>query len=248
MTTKHLFAALSILYVFASCNKNNSSESSGNTTKLKLYIEDVQASGYHETDSFAVNYDNNNRITSMVSPNGKFVYTYSDKSFTLDLYNNNQLSIHEILYLNNIPYVDSTFQVNDTNDSTTEKYTYNGKLLTRVTTYDYSKSGTTVFSRSDYTYDNDGNLIKDIETDGSGTVNTISTYTYTNHRLNMPIDPIYYPLQSKYFPATQKQTDGAGNVIANVTYSYLFDSSGRITKETDMLDNGEVATKTYIYN
>jgi hypothetical protein len=194
-----------------------------------------------------VTYDNNNRITGLTSPNLKFVYTYLDKSFTLDLYENNRLSIHENLYLNNIPYLDSTFQFNDTNDSTTEKYVYNGKLLMHKTTYTYSKKATTVDFRNDYTYDNSGNLTRDVETDGQGNINTISSYTYSTTPINVTVNPVYFAPQSKYFPATLKETDGSGNTIANITYSYLFDNSNRLSKETDMADNGEVAIKTYIY-
>jgi hypothetical protein len=247
MTTRHLLAALSALTILASCKKNNSTDPSSSTSKLKTYIEDVQSPYYHYTDTFAVTYDNNNRITSVASPDLKFQYTYSDKSFTLDLYQNNMLSIHEILYLNNIPYLDSTFQFNSTNDSTTEKYAYNGKLLTRKTTYTYSKRATNVEFREDYTYDNNGNLIKDVETDSQGNLNATSSYTYTNNPLNVTINPVYFAPQSKYFPATQKQTDGAGNTIATITYTYLFDNSGRVTKETDVASNGGSVIKTYIY-
>ena len=249
MTTRHLLAALSALTILASCKKNNSTEPSGNTQKLKTYIEDVWTTSYHVTDTFSVTYDNNNRITSLASPEMRFVYTYSDKSFTLDLiYGTNQVSIHENFYLNNIPYLDSTFQYNATNDSTTEKYVYNGKLLTRKTTYTYSKNGTTVDFRNDYTYDNNGNLIKDVETDGQGNINTTATYTYTTTPLNVSVNPVYYPIQSKYFPATQKQTDGTGTPIVTITYSYRFDTSGRVSKETETADAGEVAIKTYLYN
>ena len=247
MPIKHLVAGLFVLCLFASCKKSGGSSSSGNSNKLKTYIEDLQTGSSHITDSFAVTYDNNNRIISVTSPNLGFVYTYSDKSFTLDLYENSQLSIHEIAYLNSIPYVDSTFQFDNTNDTTTEGYVYTGKQLTHETTYSYSNGVATIDTRDDYTYDNSGNVIKDVQSDGQGNINTISTYTYTNKPLDVTINPIYFAPGSKYLPATQQQTDGSGNPIATVTYSYAFDSSGRLTKETDSLGNGEVATKTYIY-
>jgi hypothetical protein len=248
MTIRHLLTPLSVLLIFTSCSKNTSTDLTGNSIRLKTYIEDVQIPfAGHLTDTFAVSYDNNNRITGMVSPNLKFAYAYSDKSFTLDLYENGQPSIHENFFLNNIPYLDSTFQFNNTNDSSTEKYVYNGKLLVHKTTYSYSQMATTVEFTNGYTYDDNGNLIKDIETDGQGNINTISTYTYTTIPINITVNPVYFPPQSKYFPATLKETDGSGNIIANVTYSYLFDNFNRLSKETDMADNGEVAVKTYIY-
>jgi hypothetical protein len=247
MTIKHLFAGLLVLCLFASCKKSGGSNSSSNTSKLKTYIENLQTGSSHVTDTFAVTYDNDNRIVSVKAPNLGFVYTYSDKSFTLDLYENNQLSIHEIFWLNSVPYVDSTFQYDNTSDTTTEGYIYTGNLLTRETTYSYSNGVATIDTRDDYTYDNNGNGIKDVQTDGQGNINTISTFTYTTKPVSVTISPIYVDPGSKYLPATQHQTDGSGNPIASVTYSYEFDSSGRLTKETDSLDNGDVASKTYIY-
>jgi hypothetical protein len=248
MLIKHLSASLFVLCLFASCKKSGGSNSSGSSNKLKTYIEDARNGSSHITDSFAVAYDNNNRIISVASPNLKFVYTYSDKSFTLDLYENSQLSIHEIAYLNSIPFVDSTFQFDNTSDTTTEGYVYTGNELTRKITYSYSSFGTTIDTRDDYTYDNNGNVIKDVQTDGQGNINTTSTYTYTTKPLDVTISPIYFAPGSKYLPATQQQTDGTGNPIATITYSYTFDSSGRLTKETDTVDDGEVDTKTYIYD
>jgi hypothetical protein len=247
MPIKHLFAGLFLLCLFASCKKNSGSNSSGKSSKLKTYIEYVQAGSSIVTDTFAVAYDNDNRIISVTAPNLGFVYTYSDKSFTLDLYENSQLSIHEIAWLNSVPYVDSTFQYDNTSDTTTEGYIYTGNQLTRETTYSYSNGVATIDTRDDYTYDNNGNGIKDVQTDGQGNVLTISTFTYTNKPLSVTISPIYFAPGSKYLPATQQQTDGTGNPIASVTYSYVFDSSGRLTKETDTINNGEVASKTYIY-
>jgi len=247
MPIKHLFAGLFVLCLFAACKKSGGSNSSGNSSKLKTYIEYVQTGSSIITDTFAVAYDNNNRIISVTAPNLGFVYTYSDKSFTLDLYENSQLSIHEIAWLNSIPYVDSTFQFDNTSDTTTEGYIYTGNQLTRETTYSYSNGVATIDTRDDYTYDNSGNGIKDVQSDGQGNILTISTFTYTNKPLSVTISPIYFAPGSKYLPATQQQTDGTGNPIASVTYSYVFDSSGRLTKETDTINNGEVASKTYIY-
>jgi len=246
MIVKRLIIPLSVLFILASCKKGNSS-ASGNAGKLKTYIEDVQTTYTHETDTFAVTYDNDDRIISLASPILKFQYTYHATSFTLDLYENNRLSIHEISYLNSIPLVDSTFQFNDTNDSTTEKYAYSGNLLTRKTAYSYSTGNITVDTRDDYTYDNNGNMVQDVQTDGQANVNAITTYTYTTIPLSVTVNPIYFPQQSKYFPATEKQMDGNGSVIAAITYTYMFDSGGRVVKETDTIEGVGTAIKTYIY-
>lgn len=247
MLTRNLPLALIALCLVYSCKKNNGADSAGNSDKLKMYIEDVKTPGSHQVDSFTVSYDANNRITGLTSPALTFTYGYTTTGFTLDLYNFGQLSIHEIAYINSSSYVDSTFQYNDTNDTTTEGFTYSGDLLTRMITYNYSTAGTSVFSEDDYTYDNNGNETKDVNSDGSGNINMVSGFTYTTHPLKVRINPTYYPLFSKYLPATQTVTDGTGSAIATITYTYVFDAAGRLSKETDSADIGEVGIKTYIY-
>ena len=247
MPVKQLLILALATFVLFSCKKSNGTNSSGSSTKLKMYIESIEIAGSQQTDTFNVAYDNSNRITSLASPNLRFEYTYSDKSFTLDLFENNALSIHEIAYINSASYVDSTFQFNDTNDTTTEGYAYSGSQLVHLVTYSYSSSGSEIETIDDYTYDNNGNMIKDMQTDGSGNVNQISTLTYTNKPLKVTINPTYFAPASKYLPATEKVTDGGGNALGTVTFAYTFDGSGRLTKETDTEDNGAVATKTYVY-
>jgi hypothetical protein len=242
-------AILFTLFSLSACKKSNTNSTPNNPNKLKLYIEDGTNSPLNIIDTFTVSYDAENRITALTSPNLGSVYTYnSNKSFTLDLYNNSVLSIHEILFLNSQSLVDSTFQYDDTNDTTTEKYIYNGKLLTRLTDYIYSASGSQIDTQDDYAYDNNGNRITDTQSDGFGGVNTISTFTYTNKILNFALQPIYYPTTSMNLPASQTQTDGSGNILAAVTYAFNFDSSGRVVKEKDTdTINGYTYVKTYVY-
>src|ERR1700744_2014184 len=93
-----LIFALAPFFLFF-FKKNKGPNSGGSSTKLKLYIESLAYLGQQQTDSFTVAYDNSNRITSLASPDLRFAYTYADKSFTLDLYENGALSIHEIAYI-----------------------------------------------------------------------------------------------------------------------------------------------------
>lgn len=248
MKWKKLLVPALLLATLSSCKKDNSTSTTGSANKLKLYIEDATNTSYNEIDSFNLTYDGQNRITSLYSSKLKTVYAYpSSNTFTLDLYTYGVLDIHEIAFINSSSLVDSTFQYDNTNDTTTEGYVYSGKLLMRKSTYDYSaSSGAQINTQDDYTYDNNGNPIKDIQSDGYGNVYTISTFTYTDKLLNYSIGPTYIP-QSKNLPATQAQTDGLGNPIANLTYTYVFDSSNRVVKETDALDNGESVVKTYVY-
>jgi hypothetical protein len=237
-----------LLVLSSSCKKDNSNSSASNSNRLKLYIEDATNTSYDAIDSFSFTYDGQNRITSLYSTNIKTVYAYpTSNTFTLDLYTYGVFNIHEIAYINGSSLVDSTFQYDNTNDTTTEGYIYSSRLLMRKSTYDYSAvTGAQISTQDDYTYDNNGNPIKDIQSDGYGNVNTVSTFTYTNQLLNYSIGPTYIP-QSKNLPATQVQTDGLGNHIATVAYTYVFDSSNRVIKETDAVDNGESVVKTYVY-
>jgi hypothetical protein len=247
MPIKHLtFFALAV-FVLISCKKNSGTNASGTANKLKTYIETDQVNGTTQSDTFAVSYDNDNRITGLVSPNLKEIYAYQSKSYTLDLYVSGALSIHENFYINGSSLVDSTLQYNNTNDTTTEGYVYNGTVLTTLFTYNYINNIASIDSRDDYTYDNSGNVLKDVQSDGYGNVNLIYAYTYTTYPLNARINPTYYPLQAKFLPATLKLTDGFGNSQGSITYTYVFDSSNRLTKETDTDNAGNVSTKTYIY-
>jgi len=90
-------------------------------------------------------------------------------------------------------------------------------------------------------------LLKDIESDGYGTINQVTTYTYTTYPLNLPVNPTYQPLQPKYLPATETITDGSGSHLGTITYTYSFDGSGRLIKETDTADTGDIAVKIYVY-
>jgi hypothetical protein len=247
MPIKHLtFFALAV-FILVSCKKNSGTNAAGNSNKLKTYIETDQIGGTTQSDTFAVTYDNDNRLTSLVSPNLKDIYNYQSNSYTLDLYVNSVVNVHENFYLNGSSLVDSTMQYNNTNDTTTEGYTYNGAILTTLISYNYINNIASIDSRDDYTYDNSGNMLKDVQSDGYGDVSLVYTYTYTTNPITARINPTYYPLQAKYLPATLTLTDGSGNPQGIITYTYVFDSSNRLTKETDTGNNGDVSTKTYIY-
>ncbi len=248
MKWKALFVPAIVLVLISSCKKDNSNSSASNGNRLKLYIEDATNTSFNSIDSFNFTYDGQNRITSIYSANLKTMYAYpTSNSFTLDLYTYGVFNIHETAYINNSLLVDSTFQYNNTNDTTTEGYIYSGRLLMRKSSYTYTQAtGAQIDTQDDYTYDNNGNPVKDIQSDGNGNVNTVSTFTYTNQLLNYSIGPTYIP-KSKNLPATQVQADGLGNHLATVTYTYVFDSSNRVIKETDAVDNGESVVKTYVY-
>lgn len=247
MPIKHLTLIAMVVCLLASCKKNSGTNAAGNSDKLKMYIENDHTIGGNLLDTLVVSYDNDNRIISLASPILTFDYAYQSKTFTLDQYQNGQLMIHELYYIGSNNVVDSTFQYDNTNDTTTEGYYFNGSQLTSLITYSYSSYGTTIDMRDDYTYDNNGNLLKDVNSDGYGNVNMVYAFTYTTNPVNVRISPTYEPVQSKYLPATQTLTDGSGNSQGTIAYAYVFDGSGRLTKETDTGSNGDVSVKTYVY-
>jgi YD repeat-containing protein len=247
MSLQKLTAFACALLILASCKKHGA-DASGNSNKLKWYIENYTSGTNHLVDSFSVSYDNSDRITGLSSALLKLVYGYANsKTNTFDIYEYGQPSLHENAFVNGNALVDSSIQYDYTGDTTTQKYVYNGTLLTRDITYDYSHYGSSISSVDDYTYDNNANMIKDVTSDGYGTIQTISTFTYTTHPVNVTINPAFFPQQSKFLPDTQKQTDGGGNLIATVSYTYTFDGAGRLTKETDVASDGEIVVKTYVY-
>jgi hypothetical protein len=250
MKSKPLIIVAAALFLFTACKKSNSNNGTviDSKYKLKTYIEDGTQSSLGIVDSFAVTYDANNRITGLTSLPVSTLYTYSSNSFTVDVLENGQPSIHEIDYLNSSSLVDSSFQYNNTNDSTTEKYIYNGSQLVTQKEYSYSKvTGSQIEGQDDYTYDNNGNIIKDVNSDGMGNIYTVSTVTYTTTPITVNLGPVYLPVNAKYLQASKTVKDAFGNIQETATFTYTFDSSGRVTQETDTISDGEVFIKKYIY-
>ena len=248
-----IIAAFSICFLI-SCQKEYKPDGANipvtpPSNKLRTYIEDASQTSSHSIDTFNVTYDNTNRITGLVSSQGSFLYSYlSNSTAGLDIYSGGALIIHEEAFLNGLSLLDSTIQFNNTNDTTTEKYFYTGTMLTKQVTYDYSTvSGTSIFSTDTYTYDSNGNAIKDVETDGAGNVQTTLNYTYSTYLNNVSISPAFIPFKYKYLPATATELDESGTVEDVVTYTYEFDSNNRLIKETDAAQSGDVVVKKYIY-
>jgi hypothetical protein len=226
-----------------SCKKETSSPNSPTSfSKVKTYTEDVTSGGTHSVITFDVSYDGSNRPVSFISessPGDKLVFQYKSGSFTSDVYNSNTISIHEILFLNSNSLVDSTFQYNDTNDSSTEKYIYNSaKELVTLKEYDYSLvTGTQLFNTTNYTYNN-GNQIS--ATDDF----SVTTYEYTT-LVNGLVFGIPYLTFNKNLVKTTTVTSGGSTTILNHTYT--FDGSSRLSTEKIVDDNGDIVLKTYTY-
>jgi hypothetical protein len=231
-----------------SCQKSisdfSTSSATGNSL-VKTYTEDVVSTiSGHSVTTFNLSYDASNRLTSMVSansPGDKFIYTYgSGNSLTLDIYNAAVLEIHETSYLNSNGLADSTFQYNNTGDTSTEKYLYNAaKQQTQLKEYTYTKLGGSVpYNTHIYTFDNAGKVVKDVDN------TTVSTFQYGSqlNTLNMGVP---YLTVGKYLPVSSTYNDGASNI--NFTFNYTFDSNNRRTSDKITVSTGDIITKTYTY-
>lgn len=247
MRILNLLSVIFIAFVFNSCQKeiSNPDTVTPPSNKLKTYTEDVTFLSGHNVITFNVAYDANDRIislTSAASAGDRFEYQYTNGGYTQDLYNSNQLSIHKVFYLNSNSLVDSAFEYNDTNDSSTEKYLYNSsRQLTAVKIYDYSlATGSVLYDTQNLTYDNNGNIIK--STDNSSVI----TYDYyTNLVSNLPaLVPYYYQANKNLVKTT---VGDIGGDIVTFSHTYTFDTSNRLSTETATGDNGEMAIKTYTY-
>ncbi len=150
------------------------------------------------------------------------------------------LSIHEVFFLNSNSLVDSTFQYNDTFDSTTEKYIYNNaKQLVTLKEYDYSLlTGGVLSNTTNYKYDGNGNQISAMD-DYSATY-----YDYTALANTLVIGAPYFPT-NKNLVKTSTYSFGVTTIILNHTYT--FDGNNRLSSEKITDGAAYTLIKTYTY-
>jgi YD repeat-containing protein len=241
-----LLAVFIAIFIFQACKKNNDTPANS-TSYPKTYTEDVRITGYNSLTTYNLSHDGNGRLTSMTAiPEPaivKFIYNYtSANTLTMDLYNSNVLSIREFLWLNTFSMLDSTYQYNDTNDSSTEKYIYNSdKQLVQVKNYNYYFSGAVLNNTTDYTYDNSGNPV--LESNSQGT-STSYTY-YTDLPNTFSLGKEFFPAP-KYFIKTASSSSGGTPVTA--THYYSFDGSNRLVKDSAVTTGVDaIVIKSYTY-
>lgn len=237
--------------IITSCQKEPSVElpPATITDKVKTYTEDLTSpSTGHSVATFNLEYDANNRITAMVStsdPGFKFIYSYpSDNIVYSDLYAGGILGIHNESYMVN-NHIDSSFEYNDSGDSTTQKYIYNssGDYI-KLYEYDYSKlTGAVLDNTTVYTYDGKGNQLTAEDSYGEGEL-----YTYYDDKVYAQplIGPSVIPNVKRNLIKTYSTTSG-GITQETATLTYTFDDKNRISTEKWVTDGGYVLIKTYTY-
>jgi hypothetical protein len=120
------FLAISSVILFSSCQKDAGADSPTSTDRVKSYTEDITSGSIgNSVTTYNLTYDGSNRITSLISASNsgdKFLFTYnSAATFSMEIFNSNIRVIHEDFFLNSNSYPDSTYQYNNTGDTSTEK-------------------------------------------------------------------------------------------------------------------------------
>lgn len=249
INTRTLLAFCTLISL-ASCQKDKPATATADTIKVKTYTESIATPGSATiVATYNLGYDANNRITSVTQvevPGNKFLFSYSsDTKYSMDLYNTGSISIHEDFFLNAKGLADSTFQYNDTEDTTTEKYLYNSNnQLMTLKEYTYSKTyGSDLDNVTTYSYDAEGNVVKTTDTD-----NQIETFEYYPDLVYaMPFfNPAFQSPKKANLVKTHKVTSN-GFLVGSTVSTYTFDSDKRISTITQTLDDGTVATQTFTY-
>jgi hypothetical protein len=246
MNIAKILFAIFIPLAFTSCQKDifNNIPSPPTSYKVKTYTEDVTIGSTHSVVTYNLSYDANGKLISVIStsnPGDKFVFQYSNSSYSMDLYSSNILSIHEEFYLNSNSFVDSTFQYNDTHDSTTEKYLFNGSnqlIILKIYVYSIA-TGSVLSNTENYEYDGYGNVIKITDN------NSVTTNDYYTNLVNN-ID-IFNPLFVAGKNLIKTTTSDLGGTTVIINHTYTFDSSNRLITDKAVADSGEILIKSYTY-
>jgi hypothetical protein len=238
--------------VFISCQKDIVIDDlpGAASVKLKTYIEDARNTPYNAIDTFNVAYDATDRILALISNStgAKFLFEYYTGSYALEIKNYDHVIIRDVSYINSAGLVDSTVQVNDTDDSSTSKLIYNAsKQVIEERTYTYSALGGPVLEGINYyTYDNNGNAITYTEKDESGQTISVTSYTYNDVLNTVFLTPSYHPLPFKNLPVT-RSTVYTGGTTESSTSEYTYEISNRVTREKETYSDGTFVIKRYEY-
>jgi hypothetical protein len=240
--TNKLLSGLALIFFLGSCKKDNNTPNNNlSSDQPKSYIEDVQSTTVgNSTTTYTLTYDANKRLINSISnssPQLKSTFHYnSDNTYSFDMLLDNVLDIHEDFWVGSNSFVDSTFQYNSTYDTSTEKYIYNSsQLLSQIKEYDYSNGVSTLFKITNYTYDNNGNLISEASNTGS------IAYDYTDLPYTLNVGLVYFNVP-KFFPKTE-----TFDTSETLTHTYTFDDKKRLVTDKAVASYGDVYTKTYNY-
>ena len=233
---------VALVFFFASCSKNDSTEDIPKTDKIKTYTETIKSTflGNYST-TYLLTYDQDGRLSKMSDqtiPTNKFEFTYKPGGFAFDIFTSGDVIIHEDVFVNGA-LIDSTIQYNDEGDTTSEKYVYNGNLLVKLNEYMHMSQGPVLDNVTTYTYNADESL--NTETDGYYTI----TYSYAGEVWNtLNLFPVLHS-PSRRLPSKETYTSGGEQII--IDHTYAFDTQKRLVSDHAVVSSGDEITKTFTY-
>lgn len=246
MKTSTLSLVILIIVLTASCKKD--STGSNAPQKLKTYTEDITAVGIgHVVETFNINYDEQDRITSLVSstkPGHRLEYQYiKNNHFIFEKIEDNKVILHSSYFINdNLSLVDSFYQYNNRNDTISMKFLYDGEnriVMKKEYIHSYLMPAPVWVNTIKYQYDLNGTLTKLTDSYSE------TTYRYdAEHKNTVQIEPFYFPVQQKL--PTHTYTTRWG-ILITIEHSYSFDDHKRLISEKAVSSDGRVTVKSYTY-
>lgn len=232
-----------LLAAAASCGKEAANNNASH--KLKTYTEDITAVGGHQVETYTINYDEQDRITSVESvtrPGHRMVYQYSaENSFTYDKYEDNKVIAHNLYFVNSLSLIDSTYQYNNMRDTEAVKFIYDGdKKLIKQKQYIISYLLPPVlYNTITFQYDIKGTLTKEWD-------NYYETsYGYDKALQNtVQLEPFYFPFKEEL--PSHTFTTRFGTTI-QTEHTYTFDDKKRLINEKAVANDGRITIRSYTY-
>jgi hypothetical protein len=240
---------VALLILNTSCKKDKAAGISGRQ-KLKSFTEDKTAQGSgHTVESFNVNYDAQDRITSIVSttkPGHRLEYNYiNNNKFTYEQIEDNKIIKHRDYFINaEIGKVDSLYEYRITGDTTSFKYFYDKEnRILKQKEYLVSYLLPPVWSNTiDYVYDTKGVLTRKVESFSE------ESYRYDAEFKNtILLEPGYIPSQEK-LPSHIYNT--RFSITKTTEHFYTYDGQGRLASDKAVENDGRSQTitiRTYTY-
>jgi hypothetical protein len=245
------FFIISILILsLFSCKKSDTTQSAF-SKNVKTYIVDETNAAGRRVDSFTVYYDATDRILKALSPDSSIFFRYlSGNTFSKQVKSDSITTLIELFYVNANNGVDSSLRYTIDGDSIKQKFEYNDQQqLTSMKTYHFTNAqGLMLLRTNEYTYDANGNRIRDIESDEMSNVISTTSYTYGEQAADLfTIRTFFEPTAFTNLPLTESTLfNGSGNTVS-YQYAYTFDENGRVISQTQTGNLGNTIVRTYKY-
>ncbi|OQP38682.1 hypothetical protein A4H97_18360 [Niastella yeongjuensis] len=244
-----IYCYIFLLIIAASACKK---DSAGDNASLRIisYTEDITAIGGRTVETYSVEYDAQNRITSVASTNkhgARTVYQYSaENSFTCDKYTDAVLLYHSVYFINNQSLIDSTWgreykEAPYKSDTISGKFYYNeDKKLIKQKEFLNSTLVPPVLNRTiNYQYDINGTLVKETADDYE------SSYAYEKENKNtVQLQPFYFPSNDQL--PSHSYITRFGTTL-ETKHTYTFDDHKRVIGERAEQSDGRITILSYTY-